>query len=509
MTNRHPTAIFAPFVPASSHPGHVTTGIWQPTSELDALQRILAGRYQIERELGRGAMGIVLLAREIALDRHVAIKLLPPALASQAEFRDRFLRESRTVAGMFHPHIVPIYAVEEHESIVFYVMGFVDGETLTARIERVGALPPSEVSRILQESAWALAHAHSRGIVHRDVKPDNILLERGTGRVLLTDFGIARINDSTMTAIGTSLGTPQFMSPEQAAGDATDARSDLYSLGLVGYYALAGAPPFTAPTMQAVMAMQVTKPAPPVSAIRAGIPPRLALAIDTALKKDPAARWPNAEALVGALRGEEGEAVEIAPQVRNFQRVAELFIMQTIGLVSVLPLIFASKPQRAAFPVVGVLLALVLSLLQVVTRARRVLRDGFTHDDVRRAFAVELRRREEEVRAITNEQVDPKREKRTSLTMSAMIIGGSMLVGGAIGMVQKNTSPLIAGLAGALFLVGGGLVVRGFVMRTKLSGAIEMRSARQSVRIWQGWFGRMVFALADAAWWRLSSRGRS
>src|SRR3989304_5997195 len=160
-------------------------------SRLLAFQQLLAGRYSIERELGRGGMGIVFLARDVALDRLVAIKLLPRALAEQAEYRDRFLHEARTAAGLSHPNIVPIHSVEDRGDLVFFVMGYVDGPTLRERVERAGPVPPRLAMKLMQEVAWALAYAHQRGVIHRDVKPDNIMIEQGTDRALVTDFGIA------------------------------------------------------------------------------------------------------------------------------------------------------------------------------------------------------------------------------------------------------------------------------------------------------------------------------
>src|SRR4249919_2585300 len=194
-------------------------------------------------------MGVVYLAREVRLDRSVAIKLLPPELAAQERLRDRFLTEARTAARLSHPYIVPIHSVDEINQFVFYVMAYVDGETLAQRVAARGPLAPAEATRILREVAWALAYAHAQGVVHRDVKPANILLERGTERAMVTDFGIARLtHTSSETAVGELLGTPEYMSPEQASGDAVDGRSDLYALGAVGYFALSGQPPFVAPS---------------------------------------------------------------------------------------------------------------------------------------------------------------------------------------------------------------------------------------------------------------------
>jgi serine/threonine-protein kinase len=271
-------------------------------------QSAVAGRYSLERELGRGGMGVVYLAREVRLDRPVAIKLLPPAMAADPKLRERFLREARTAAKLSHPNVIPIHAVEEVEGgrFVFFAMAFVEGETLTERVRSRGPLPPSEAARVLRDVAWALAYAHGQGVIHRDVKPDNILLE-STGRVLVADFGIAGIvAGAGALAGGEVIGTPEFMSPEQALGEAIDARSDLYSLGIVGYFILSGTLPFTGAQATEVLAKQVTEPAPPLATAAPLVPRRLAQAIDRCLAKDPADRPDGTSALAEQL----GHALE-------------------------------------------------------------------------------------------------------------------------------------------------------------------------------------------------------
>ena len=266
--------------------------------EFMALQRALAGRYSLERELGRGGMGIVFLARDVALDRPVAIKLLPPAMAAQPALRRRFLQEARTAAKLSHPNIVPIHAVEEAGDLVFFVMSYVDGDTLGGRIRARGALPPREAARLLQEIAWALGYAHGHGVVHRDIKPDNIMLERGTGRAIVMDFGIAAAGEAE---VGEIVGTAQYVSPEQAVGDPVDGRSDIYSLGVVGFVTLSGRLPFDAPDTAGLLAMHITKPAPALAAVAAGVPGRLTRVVDRCLAKSPADRFPTGEALADAI----------------------------------------------------------------------------------------------------------------------------------------------------------------------------------------------------------------
>src|SRR5437867_2279016 len=206
------------------------------------LSQALGSSYTLEGEIGRGGMGVVFNARDERLKRQVAIKVLPPELAFREEIRLRFVREAETAARLSHPHIVPIHSVgESPDGLVYFVMAYVDGESLGAKLKRRGRLPPDEARRIMQETADALGAAHAFGIIHRDVKPDNILLEGSRGRVVVTDFGIAKALSSTtgsgtLTATGVAIGTPHYMSPEQAAGDREiDGRSDIYSLGVVGF----------------------------------------------------------------------------------------------------------------------------------------------------------------------------------------------------------------------------------------------------------------------------------
>jgi len=363
-----------------------------------AFQEAVAGRYSLERELGRGGMGVVYLAREVRLDRLVAIKLLPPELAAHASLRDRFLREARTAARLSHPYIVPIHAVDESGGFVFYVMAYVDGETLAQRVVSRGPLAPHDATRVLREVAWALAYAHSQGVVHRDIKPANILLERGTGRAMVTDFGIARLAAASgETAVGELLGTPEYMSPEQASGETVDARSDLYSLGIVGYYAVTGSLPFMANTAQAVLAKQVTQPAPPVGSIARATPRSLAQAIDSCLQKDPAHRFQSGEALADALAPTLGNRADVPVPIRIFidqRRVSLAFVLPAaavpFGLVVAEHIArFGATPASVATLVLLGIAIPIAPLATVAVRLRHLLKLGYSPDDV----AVGLRTR--------------------------------------------------------------------------------------------------------------------
>src|SRR5690349_22566016 len=270
------------------------------------VQRALAAHYELDCEIGRGGMGIVYRARDRRLKRTVAIKLLPPELAFRSEIKSRFLREAETAAQLSHPNIVPIYTVDEQEQLVFFVMAYIAGDNLAKRLHERGVLTTDETRRILREVADALAYAHDRGVVHRDIKPDNILLDASTGRPMVTDFGIARAMDSTgdsrLTATGMAIGTPAYMSPEQAAGEREiDGRSDLYSLGILGYQMLTGEPPFTASSTPAMLVKHISERPVPVEQRRADVPTDLGRSIMMLLEKEPQNRFPSASALVTAL----------------------------------------------------------------------------------------------------------------------------------------------------------------------------------------------------------------
>jgi serine/threonine-protein kinase len=274
----------------------------------DRVVAAIGDHYQLEGELGRGGTAVVYRARDTRLNRLVAIKVLPPELAHDPAIRTRFAREAHTSAQLSHAHIVPIFDVGEREGIAFLVMGFVTGGSLARLLAHEPRQPIDEARRLLGEIADALAYAHVRGVIHRDIKPDNILLDADSGRAMVTDFGIARALEagSRLTVTGVAVGTPTYMSPEQAVGDrAIDGRSDIYSLGVVAYQMLTGRVPFTAGNSMALLMKHVSEPPRPIAELRPDTPRPLREAVERALAKAPEDRWPTAAAMREALRSDE------------------------------------------------------------------------------------------------------------------------------------------------------------------------------------------------------------
>ena len=272
---------------------------------------------KVEAEVARGGMAVVYRAQDLRLRRPVALKVLPPDRAAHPELRRRFLREAEMAARLAHPHIVPVLSAGEGDGLAWMVMEFVEGESLGDRLAREPRLPLDEARRILRETAEALHHAHRRSVVHRDVKPANILLERGTGRVRVTDFGMARAEEdlARLTATGATVGTPAFMSPEQAMGERDiDARSDVYALGVLGFLLVTGRLPFEAPTAATLLMQHLNEPARPVAELAPAVPAALAHAIDRALAKARDARWPDAAAFAAALDADPGAPRGATPQ---------------------------------------------------------------------------------------------------------------------------------------------------------------------------------------------------
>ena len=321
---------------------------------MQQLRDALADRYRIERELGAGGMATVYLAEDVRHKRMVALKVLHPELSAVLG-PERFLKEIELTASLQHPHILPLFDSGSADAQLFYVMPFVDGETLRARLDREQQLPIADALRIAREVADALQYAHDRGVIHRDIKPENILLQ--SGHALVADFGIAlavqQAGGTRMTQTGLSLGTPQYMAPEQAMGErAVDVRADIYALGAVLYEMLAGEPPFTGPNAQSIVARVLTTAPAPVSATRATVPPHVDNAVAIALAKLPADRFASARAFSEALGDASpsgARAIEFAHRAPAVHRWKRAIIPALVGIAGVgLGALIASRVVRGS-----------------------------------------------------------------------------------------------------------------------------------------------------------------
>jgi serine/threonine-protein kinase len=268
---------------------------------VERLQKSIGDTYRLERELGGGGMSRVFLAEEVELARRVVIKVLPPEMAAGVN-QDRFRREIQLAAKLQHPHIVPLLTAGSADDLLYYIMPYIEGEPLRAKLAREGELPIGEVARILRDVADALAYAHRHNVVHRDIKPDNVLLS--DNHALVADFGVAKaVSESTggassLTSLGVALGTPAYMSPEQAAANPNvDHRADIYALGALAYEMLCGRPPFDGANAQAVLAAHVSRAPDPCTTHRASVPPALNEIVMRCLEKLPADRWQRADDL--------------------------------------------------------------------------------------------------------------------------------------------------------------------------------------------------------------------
>ena len=461
-----------------------------------AFQLALAGRYSIVRELGRGGMGVVYLAHEVHLDRLVAIKLLPPDKAERPQLRDRFLREARLAAKLSHPHIIAIHAVDQIDGFVFYVMSYVEGETLADRVRTRGPVSASDGVRLLREVAWALGYAHGLGVVHRDVKPDNILIEIASGRALVADFGIAAVAGDA-SADGVS-GTPEFMSPEQALGGDVDARSDLYGLGATAFYAFAGRPPFEGRSATEVLARQVTELPPSLASLGLAVPRKLASLVDQCLAKSPADRPASADALAEQLGGAIEQRRALPAALRAFVRRSGrmdgggTLVYSTVLLVTSIAL-SASLGDREGFAALVAGLAMA-PLGFAVMAARRLLRLGFAHADLGPAFRMELENAREE-RAVERAQSRTLERLLSAVTRVAASFGAIAIPAIAIGVAFPASrilaqSAIPATSAAIVIAIGAG------------TGYLALLQRRRDVdtefwsTLWMGRFGRLAFSLA-------------
>lgn len=446
-------------------------------------------------------MGIVYLAREVHLDRMVAIKLLPPDKAKEPALRERFLREVRLAAKLSHPNIIPIHAVENTGGFVFYVMAFIDGETLAHRVRSRGPLPGSEGARMLREVAWALSYAHGQGFVHRDVKPDNILIESTSGHVLVADFGIAAAIGA-VSADGVS-GTPEFMSPEQVLGKEIDVRSDVYCLGATAFYAFSGRFPFEGQSATEVLAKQATEPAPPLASLGLSVPRRMASLVDRCLAKDPNNRPATAEAVAEQLGVALEHRRELPAALRAFvKRGARLngggTLIAGLLLLPMAVLISATAGAQVAFPVFF-LGAVAAPLGYFIHAARRLLLLGFTHQDLGPAFAAEMEQAREELAA---GRPSGKSRIERALPVVAKVAGGVFVVSIAANFFLVLLHlPIeiywqLMKVAQQVFLVSGP------VLMVSAIGTLAIKQEHTDVdtafwsKIWMGRIGKAAFAFA-------------
>jgi len=479
---------------------------------LHEVRTALSDAYDIEAPLGRGGMAFVFLARERRLDRPVAIKVLPPDLANDVTSRKRFLREARTVAQLTHPNIVPIFTVDEIAGFVFFAMAYVAGETLADRVATRGPLDPHEAGRWLCDVGEALDYAHARGVVHRDVKPDNILLDTATGRALLSDFGIAHAGRRSRGLLGRPaaprghiVGTPEFMSPEQARGEAVDARSDIYSLGAVGFYALSGRLPFHETSDEGFLKKHALEPAPPLATVAPSVPPRVAAIVDRCLAKEPWARFADAAALVRAI----GEAVLSQPVplairaflVRSTHLEAPALIHAFVTGVALLPAAVAAWLEPAggavrAVATAALALGLALPVGVAVVRVRRLLAAGHRRDELVAALTARQARRREELAFVYGP--GPTSFERgigwlARVALLAAVTGGAAALG---------VFDLPAQLAPLLPVITAGGAATAFLAAVVARARTEQRTdplGERSLRFWRGPLGRALFRVADPA----------
>ncbi len=477
-----------------------------PTSTVTDIQTRLSGRYRIERLLGRGGMGAVHLARDLTLDRLVAVKELPEEFASDPVLRERFLREVRMAASFSHPNIVPVYAVEDDGQSLAFVMGYVEGESLADRVRRSGPLSAREAVRLLLDVAYALAYAHGRGVVHRDIKPDNIMIERTTGRALLMDFGVARSISAApsaqagMTRVGEVVGTPEYMSPEQATGEAIDGRSDLYSLGLTAHFAVTGRIAFSGDSAARILVRQLTETLPGITTLRPDLPGVLAAAIDRCLAKEREHRFTDAAALIEALDAAQAAAPEIPLVIRLLANELTMLILLSVFtwlflIVALSTVIRSERNLDALLPAFVMIAALGGRFFQVRSETRRIRSEGFSSADIHRGLQAVLAEREDRrVQLRADATVVAQRRKTKRIAISMIVGAVACVVAGLSTRHPVDGINRISVLGAALVFTGMLSIGLGIVLLVR--SPLESRDEIVFRRLWLGWIGRALFGIS-------------
>ena len=490
----------------------------------DALVQAVGAEYELLRLLGRGGMGAVYLARDRALERLVAIKVLPPGAGTDAAAIERFRREARTVAALQHGAIVPLFAFGERRGLCWFVMGYVRGESLASRLEREGAIEPEAARALLAQLADALDHAHRQGVVHRDIKPDNVLIDDTTGRALLTDFGIARADAAraatALTQGGAVLGTPHYMSPEQATGDTTiDGRSDLYSVGVMGYEMLAGRLPFAGGSFRELVLQHVSVAPTPLTTVAPQVPGDLADAVMRCLAKEPADRFADAAALRGALGGAAYDDEALSYELADLRHLVA-WSLAILGVGGIVLAALAIGGSSLSWLVGGIPGAL-LGSLAIVAQVREARRRGFSWGVIRRVVLLPPRwwylpwpaawRRTSDVHARL--PVPLRWTRRINVGITLAFAAFALVFADARRQIDLDIRALVPGahatytLRGfaALPVIGDLLLMFGLLLAILVAYfammAIAARVGRPHGLTWSDW-QRLAIKPTDAPFWR-------
>ncbi len=488
--------------------------------DLTQLRAKLGDRYDIDRELGRGGMGAVYLARDKRLGRPVALKVLPDEMAGAAGVRDRFLRETRTAASFSHPNIVPVYSIEEGDGVLAYAMAYVEGESLADRVKRSGPLTIRETVKLLQDAGYALAYAHGRGVVHRDIKPDNIMLERASGRAMVMDFGISRGiaaapagATQALTRIGEVVGTPEYMSPEQATGDNVDGRSDLYSLGLTAYFALTGRPAITGDTTGRILARQITEQVPPIQSVRADTPQALAAAIDRCVMKDAADRFQTGEELVETIDAAKLTGPEIPVAIRILQQeLASLSMVMTFAVMFAFIAVNAGEDGGDVSLLIVILTSVVLTrITQTMREVGRIAGSGFSAIDVTNGLLAVLTERDQRRAEVARDETVRRARKRTLIAGSVQLAIAIVLFYWA--MQHRFVRPegkghYVDNIGSALVL--SSLILFGISIALLLRSPFRAPPGERAFRLfWLGPVGRAFVRFSGRNAWKKAATGAS